>query len=113
MGFIGDTDVLDVKRLLITPIHEPTNRNAVISTLTGVTTNTMTLGQDLTVNLDARNSYYSAIQELTEITKKTLVVGNRVIVSGPVDNSKYKARLVVVTTQQSPTPETTKETNTL
>ena len=28
-------------------------------------------------------------------------------------NSKYKARLVVVTTQQSPTPETTKETNTL
>ena len=113
MGFIGDTNVLDVKRLLITPIHEPTNRNAVISTLTGVTTNTMTLGQDLTVNLDARTSYYSAIQELTEITKKTLVVGNRVIVSGPVDNSKYKARLVVVTTQQSPTPETTKETNTL
>src|SRR3990167_3654396 len=83
MGFVNENEVLETKRILITNA-EASTRNAILSAVTQISANTITLG--------------------TELTASKIETGNTVIVSGPVKDGKYQARIVIVISLPSPTP---------
>ena len=109
LGFVNETEVLDAKRILITPTVTKSTRNAIIADISKLSSKFLTLGEKIVVNLTKGTNYFEISQDKpTKLGLSDIEIGNKVIVSGPVEDSEYEARLVVkIGSTSSPTPTPT------
>ena len=107
--FVNETEVLDAKRILITPTVTKSTRNAIIADISKLSSKFLTLGEKIVVNLTKGTNYFEISQDKpTKLGLSDIEIGNKVIVSGPVEDSEYEARLVVkIGSTSSPTPTPT------